>query len=134
MAQTAINKAIKKGKKNKGSYVVLVMKCPATGCHGADRKATGWKHKGCKTMEMSQYGHVRCKDNHGNAFVNWRWACAKHRGDYRKADEQYFRASLQSVLAHGTFTNIDSEQWFLQLTINVCAQFGIEDNSSSDDD
>eukprot|EP01084_Bolivina_argentea_P073742 133807_1 len=137
MAQEAINKSIKKGNGNKGDYVDLCMKCPAIGCHKADNKALPWSHNQSqcvnnKYMQISQYAHVRCKDNHGDAFINWKWACSQHRGDYRAADEQYLKASLHSVLAHGTFENINRQSWFLKLCNNVCAQFGIEDDSDDD--
>eukprot|EP01084_Bolivina_argentea_P245059 410394_1 len=139
MSQEAINKAVKKGNSGKGEYVDLCMICPAKGCHGNDKKASRWRHKQSqcqnnKYMEISQYGHVRCKDNHGDAFINWKWACSRHRGDFRETDEQYLKSSLHSVLAHGTFQNIDRQIWFLKLCKNVCAQFGVEEDDESDDD
>eukprot|EP01084_Bolivina_argentea_P073741 133806_1 len=132
----AIDKAIKKGNGDKGDYVELVMKCPADHHDMVvkDRKASHWNHSSCsKRMEMSQYAHVRCKDNHGDAFINWKWECSKHRGEYLKSDEQFFIASLQSVLANSTFPNVDSLKWFNKLCNNVSAQFGIEDSSDDDD-
>eukprot|EP01084_Bolivina_argentea_P245466 410982_1 len=115
----------------KGEYIELIMKCPAIGNHGVDRSAAEWN--GCSKIQINQYGHVRCGNNHGDAFVNWRWACAKHRNDYRQADAQYLLMSLQSILANSSFPNINTMKWFQKLVMNIQDQFGIEESSDDDD-
>ena len=68
--------------------IPLVMPCPGINC--PDKRATisEWEHASCFTQVfLKGNGNLLCKEGcTEKSICQWRFACARHQGEYRKPD------------------------------------------------
>ena len=111
MTQKAINN------KNSGKYIDLYISCPACG----KGNPSNWYHTTCmQRTEINEYGYVRCKSYHGNAFFHWRWNCGNHNGEYKKANQEYLSSAFMHLI---NGMAVKDFAWYSKLVLNVNEQF-----------